>query len=93
MHRKVLLFVEIFSVRTKQSFFFLTAHCFLLYLGQDKREDYLEDINEDYNDIRDEYYANLKQIRCLSINDARKKRWISEKENADINKRRYNYRL
>ncbi|CAF0744249.1 unnamed protein product [Adineta ricciae] len=55
-------------------------------LSQDKREDYLEDINEDYNDIRDEYYANLKQIRCLSINDARKKRWMSEKENADITK-------
>ncbi|CAF4007120.1 unnamed protein product, partial [Adineta steineri] len=53
-------------------------------LNKDKKEDYLEDIAEDYNDIRDEYYANLKTIRCLPINDARKKRWISEKENTDI---------
>jgi len=55
-------------------------------LDKDKKEDYLEDIVEDYNDIRDDYYANLKQIRCLPINDARKKRWISQNENANITK-------
>ena len=48
-------------------------------LDQDKRDEYLEDVHEDYTDIRDEYYANLKQIRCLAIGEARKKRWISEK--------------
>jgi len=53
-------------------------------LNKDKKDDYLEDITEDYNDIRDEYYANLKQIRCLPIGDARKKRWISENTNAPI---------
>ncbi|CAF1580125.1 unnamed protein product [Rotaria sp. Silwood1] len=53
-------------------------------LNKDKKEDYIEDIAEDYNDIRDDYYANLKQIRTISINDARKKRWISENENFNI---------
>jgi 5-methyltetrahydrofolate--homocysteine methyltransferase len=53
-------------------------------LDQDKTAEYLEDVTEDYADIRDEYYANLKQIRCLPINDARKKRWISGNENAPI---------
>ncbi|UJR14486.1 hypothetical protein I4U23_001483 [Adineta vaga] len=55
-------------------------------LNEEKKEEYLEDIAEDYNDIRDEYYANLKQIRCLPINDARKKRWMSEKEDTNITK-------
>ena len=56
----------------------------LLNSDKSKKEDYLEDISEDYNDIRDEYYANLKQIRCLSLGDARKKRWISAKEGSNI---------
>ncbi|CAF5197702.1 unnamed protein product, partial [Rotaria magnacalcarata] len=55
-------------------------------LNKDKKQDYVEDIAEDYNDIRDEYYANLKQIRCLPLNDARKKRWISENESINITK-------
>ncbi|CAF1002420.1 unnamed protein product, partial [Rotaria sordida] len=53
-------------------------------LNKDKKDDYLEEISEDYNDIRDDYYANLKQIRSIAINDARKKRWISQKENFNI---------
>lgn len=55
-----------------------------LVLDEDKKEDFLEDIADDYNDIRDEYYANLKQIRCLPINDARKRRWISANDKPNI---------
>ncbi|CAF1290603.1 unnamed protein product, partial [Rotaria sordida] len=54
--------------------------------SKDKKDDYLEEIAEEYNDIRDDYYANLKQIRTIPINDARKKRWISENENFNITK-------
>ncbi|CAF2742303.1 unnamed protein product [Rotaria sp. Silwood2] len=55
-------------------------------LNKDKKDDYVEDIAEEYNDIRDDYYANLKQIRSIPINDARKKRWISENESFKITK-------
>jgi 5-methyltetrahydrofolate--homocysteine methyltransferase len=71
--------------KTKNTKIFILIH-FFENLDKDKTADYLEDIAEDYNDIRDEYYANLKQIRCLPINDARKKRWISEKEQSNITK-------
>ncbi|CAF3438051.1 unnamed protein product [Rotaria sp. Silwood2] len=47
---------------------------------------YLEEIAEEYNEIRDGYYANLKQIRTIPMNDARKERWISENENFNITK-------
>ena len=62
----------------------LTSLSLALFAEKDKREEYLEDIAEDYADIRDEYFANLKQIRCLPINDARKKRWVSEKQETTI---------
>lgn len=56
----------------------------LVVLDKEKHEEYLEEIREDYEDIREEYFANLKQIRCVSIQEARRKRWISEKADVPI---------
>ncbi|CAF1538320.1 unnamed protein product, partial [Didymodactylos carnosus] len=45
-------------------------------LSQERIDGYLEDIRDDYSDIRDEYYMNLNQIRCVAIELARKKRYM-----------------
>ena len=37
------------------------------------KEDYLEDVNDEYDDIRDEYYENLKERKYLTYTEAKKK--------------------
>ncbi len=40
-----------------------------------QREDYLQFINEEYEEIREDYYSGLKENKYVSLDEARKKKF------------------
>jgi 5-methyltetrahydrofolate--homocysteine methyltransferase len=40
-----------------------------------QREDYLQFINEEYEEIREDYYSGLKENKYVSLDEARRKKF------------------
>ena len=41
----------------------------------EQRQDYLQFINEEYEEIREDYYSGLKENKYVSLDEARKKKF------------------
>ena len=44
-------------------------------LDKDRREDFIEDVAEDYEDVRQDHYDGLKDRKYLTIDNARKRKF------------------
>lgn len=63
------------KVRILQLFAICNFQCSAL-LDNNNRETFLEDINEEYEDIREDHYENLRDRKYHSLADARKRKLV-----------------